>query len=82
MDVARFNFSHGTHWEHKSRLELLKQIRKEVDRPIATLLDTKGPEIRTGLLKDEKKVTLSEGQDFVLTTREVVGDEHVCHFKY
>ena len=82
MDVARFNFSHGTHGEHKSRLELLKQIRKEVDRPIATLLDTKGPEIRTGLLKDEKKVTLSEGQDFVLTTREVVGDEHVCHINY
>ena len=51
MDVARFNFSHGTHPEHKDRLELLKRIRKETDRPIAALLDTKGPEIRTGLFK-------------------------------
>ena len=69
MDVARFNFSHGDHASHKAQLELLKQIRKEVDRPIAALLDTKGPEIRTGLLQDEKKVTLKEGQKFVLTTR-------------
>ncbi|MCI8950714.1 MAG: pyruvate kinase [Lachnospiraceae bacterium] len=82
MDVARFNFSHGTHEEHKSRLELLKQIRKDVDRPIAALLDTKGPEIRTGLLKDEKKVALTEGQDFTLTTREVTGDEHICSINY
>ncbi len=82
MDVARFNFSHGTHQEHKARLELLKQIRKEVDRPIAALLDTKGPEIRTGLLKDEKKVTLQEGQEFVLTTREVIGDENICYINY
>lgn len=82
MDVARFNFSHGTHSEHKERLELLKKIRKEVDRPIAALLDTKGPEIRTGLLKDEKKVTLTEGQEYVLTTREVVGDEHIGFINY
>ena len=50
MDVARFNFSHGDHREHKGRLELLKEVRKETGRPIAALLDTKGPEIRTGLL--------------------------------
>lgn len=82
MDVARFNFSHGDHGSHKAQLELLKQIRKEVDRPIAALLDTKGPEIRTGLLQDEKKVTLKEGQEFVLTTRELVGDEHMVHINY
>ena len=68
MDVARFNFSHGDYAEHKNRLELLKKVRKEVDRPIAALLDTKGPEIRTGLLKDGKKVTLVEGQTYILTT--------------
>ncbi|MCI8294835.1 MAG: pyruvate kinase [Lachnospiraceae bacterium] len=82
MDVARFNFSHGDHSSHKAQLELLKQIRKEADRPIAALLDTKGPEIRTGLLQDEKKVTLKEGQTFILTTREMIGDEHMVHINY
>ncbi|MDO5416999.1 MAG: pyruvate kinase [Lachnospiraceae bacterium] len=82
MDVARFNFSHGDYAEHKGRLELLKQVRKTTGRPIAALLDTKGPEIRTGLLKDEKKVTLTEGQEYVLTTREIVGDENICHINY
>ena len=46
MDVARFNFSHGDYAEHQSRLEILKEVRKELDRPVAALLDTKGPEIR------------------------------------
>ena len=82
MDVARFNFSHGSYSEHKARLELLKQVRKEVDRPIAALLDTKGPEIRTGLLKDEKKVILQEGQEYTLTTREMEGDEHIGFINY
>ena len=50
MDVARFNFSHGTHEEQKARLDLLKKLREELDIPVAALLDTKGPEIRTGLL--------------------------------
>ena len=62
MDVARFNFSHGDYAEHQSRLEILKEVRKELDRPVAALLDTKGPEIRTGVLKDGKKVSLKEGQ--------------------
>lgn len=82
MDVARFNFSHGDHSSHKAQLELLKQIRKEADRPIAALLDTKGPEIRTGLLKDGKKVVLTEGQEFILTTRKVEGDETIGHINY
>ena len=72
MDIARFNFSHGDYEEQKSRLDMLKSIRDELDLPIAALLDTKGPEIRTGLLKDEKKVTLKEGQTYTLTTREIV----------
>lgn len=61
MDIARFNFSHGDYEEHKMRLDMLKSIREETGLPIAAVLDTKGPEIRTGLLKDGKKVTLTEG---------------------
>ena len=82
MDVARFNFSHGDYEEHKGRLELLKSIRDELDLPIAALLDTKGPEIRTGSLKDDKKVTLVEGQDYVLTTKEVPCDDKICYINY
>lgn len=82
MDIARFNFSHGDYEEQKSRLDLLKSVREELGLPIAALLDTKGPEIRTGLLKDEKKVTLKEGQTYTLTTREIVGDETIGHINY
>ena len=64
MDIARFNFSHGDYEEQRGRLELLKSVREELNLPIAALLDTKGPEIRTGLLKDDKKVTLVEGQTY------------------
>lgn len=74
MDVARFNFSHGTHEEQKERMDLVKQIREEVHCNVAILLDTKGPEIRTGLLKDGKKVQLETGAEFVLTTEDIVGD--------
>lgn len=82
MDIARFNFSHGDYEEQKGRLDLLKNIREELGLPIAALLDTKGPEIRTGLLKDEKKVTLAEGQTYTLTTREIIGDEKIGHINY
>lgn len=74
MDIARFNFSHGDHKEQKARMDMLKAIREEVGKPVAILLDTKGPEIRTGLLKDGKKVNLEEGQTFTLTTEEIEGD--------
>ena len=74
MDVARFNFSHGTHEEQKERMDKLKKLRRELKKPTAILLDTKGPEIRTGVLKDGKKVTLEECQIFTLTTEEIVGD--------
>ncbi len=82
MDIARFNFSHGDYEEQKARLDQLKSIREELDLPIAALLDTKGPEIRTGLLKDGKKIVLKEGQTFTLTTRKVEGDETVGHINY
>lgn len=74
MNIARFNFSHGDHKEQKRRMDMLKEIREEIGRPIAILLDTKGPEIRTGALKGGKKVILEEGNRFTLTTREIEGD--------
>ena len=74
MDIARFNFSHGDHEEQKARMDMLKKIRKEEGKYTAILLDTKGPEIRTGLLKDGQKVQLVEGDTFVLTTEEIEGD--------
>lgn len=82
MDVARFNFSHGTHEEHKRRIDQLKQLREEERKNVAILLDTKGPEIRTGLLKDGKKVTLHAGNTFVLTTEEIVGDDTKVSITY
>ena len=82
MDVARFNFSHGDHAEHKHRLEILESVREELGIPIASLLDTKGPEIRTGKLKDGKKVTLKEGALYTLTTEEIVGDETRGYINY
>ena len=82
MDIARFNFSHGTHEEQKERLEQLKSVREELNLPIAALLDTKGPEIRTGLLKDGNKVTLVEGQEYILTTRDREGDDRIGHINY
>lgn len=82
MDVVRFNFSHGDHAEHKHRLEILESVREELGIPIASLLDTKGPEIRTGKLKDGKKVTLKEGDLYTLTTEEIVGDETRGYINY
>ena len=82
MDIARFNFSHGSYEEHKGRLNILKDVRKELQLPIAALLDTKGPEIRTGLLKEGNKITLKEGQTYTLTTREIIGDETIGHINY
>ena len=82
MDIARFNFSHGDHEEQAGRFALVESVRSELNLPIATLLDTKGPEIRTGLLKDDKKVTLVENQKYTLTTRDIVGDDKIGHITY
>ena len=82
MDIARFNFSHGDHNEHLERLELLRSVREEYKIPIAALLDTKGPEIRTGLLKDGKKPVLQDGATYVLTTRDVLADDTIAHINY
>ena len=82
MDIARFNFSHGDHEEQKGRMDMLKKIREEENKPIAILLDTKGPEIRTGVLKDGKKVQLEAGEIFTLTTDEIVGDNKIVSITY
>lgn len=82
MDIARFNFSHGTHEEQKARMDVLKKARRELKLPVAILLDTKGPEIRTGLLEGGEKIVLQEGAEFVLTTEEVVGNSRRCHQTY
>jgi pyruvate kinase len=82
MDIARFNFSHGSHEEQKGRMDALKKIRAEEGKNIAILLDTKGPEIRTGLLKDGQKVELVEGDTFVLTTEEIEGDNKRVSITY
>ena len=82
MNVARFNFSHGDHEEQRERMNLLKNVREELDRPVAILLDTKGPEIRTGLLEGGKKVTLKEGSEFILYTEEMTGNENGCCVTY
>lgn len=66
MDIARFNFSHGDHEEQKSRMDMLKKIREEEKKPVAILLDTKGPEIRTGVLKGGKKVSLDAGDKLII----------------
>ncbi|MCI7214158.1 pyruvate kinase [Dysosmobacter sp.] len=81
MNVARFNFSHGTHAEHKARLDALKTLREELDAPVAAMLDTKGPEVR---LKDFAggRVHLTAGQEFTLTTVQVEGDAHRCSITY
>ena len=82
MNVARFNFSHGDHEEQAGRFALIKSVREELNIPIATLLDTKGPEIRTGAVKDDKKVTLVEGQKYTLTTRQVPADDKINMVTY
>ncbi|MEG1716465.1 MAG: pyruvate kinase [Lachnospiraceae bacterium] len=82
MNIARFNFSHGDHEEQKNRMDMLKSVREELGIPVAILLDTKGPEIRTGLLKDDKKVMLEQGADFILTTEEVLGTDKKVSISY
>ena len=81
MDVARINFSHGTHEEAKVKMDRIKKIREELDIPVAILLDTKGPEIRIKDFKDGK-VTLVEGQKFTLCTEDVEGDETQVSITY
>ncbi len=81
MNVARLNFSHGLHEEHKKRIENIRQAAVTTGRPIAIMLDTKGPEIRTGRLS-RGKINLQGGQEFILTSRDVPGDEGAVQITY
>ena len=81
MNVARFNFSHGSYEEHKGRLDMLKSVRAELNKPVAALLDTKGPEIRLKEFKNGVEM-LEAGQTFTLTTREVEGTKEICSITY
>lgn len=81
MNVARINFSHGSYDEHLKRINAVKELRRELDLPIALLLDTKGPEIRTLKFKDGQ-AELKEGQTFTLVPDEIEGDSNRCGITY
>ncbi|KDR94886.1 pyruvate kinase [Peptoclostridium litorale DSM 5388] len=81
VNVCRLNFSHGTHEEHRGRMETIKRVRNEMKLPVAIMLDTKGPEIRVGKFKNGK-VLLAQGQKFTLTTKDILGDESICSVSY
>lgn len=81
MNVCRLNFSHGSHEEHLERIDTIKKLRREMNAPIAILLDTKGPEIRTGTFS-KPEVMLEEGSRFTITMEDVVGDETKCTVSY
>lgn len=82
MDVARFNFSHGEYETFEKWLKNVEEVREELGLPVATLLDTKGPEIRLGTFKNPNGVILKDGQAFTLTTDEIEGDEERCSVSY
>ncbi len=81
LNVARLNFSHGNHEEHLERIKMINEVRDELGIPVAILLDTKGPEIRTGTFKEDA-VELEEGQEFILTTEDIQGDSTKCAISY
>ena len=81
LDLARFNFSHGSYEECSKRIELLHEAATEAGKIVGLVADTKGPEMRLGIFKNDK-VTLKEGEPFCLTTDDVEGDEHISHVNY
>lgn len=82
MDVARQNFSHGTHESHKVTHDQIVRVARELGRPVATLLDTKGPEVRLRSFKDNQKVEIKTGDTFVLTTADTEGDSSRVSITY
>ncbi len=81
MNVARLNFSHGTHAEHKEKIDLIKSVRAKLGLPIPIMLDTKGPEYRIKTFKD-KKITLADGDRFTFTTDDIIGDQSRVSVNY
>ena len=81
LNVARLNFSHGTHEEHQQKFDMIRKVRAELNLPIAIMLDTKGPEYRIRTFKN-KRVVLKDGDSFTFTTRKVEGDETIVGVSY
>lgn len=81
MNVARINFSHGTHEEHQKKIDLIKEVRTELGLPIAIMLDTKGPEYRIGTFKNHEEI-LNEGETFTFTTKDIEGDNTKVSVSY
>jgi len=81
MNVARLNFSHGTHSEHQEKIDMIKKVREELDIPLAIMLDTKGPEYRIKTFKN-KSVELKDGDVFTFTTNDIEGDETIVSVNY
>ena len=82
MDVARFNFSHGDYDAFEKWFSNVVEVRKQLGIPVATLLDTKGPEIRIGAFENESGVVLKRGQTFILTTDEIQGTNERCSVSF
>ncbi|MGN0179295.1 MAG: pyruvate kinase [Monoglobaceae bacterium] len=81
LNVARLNFSHGTHAEHQEKIDMIKSVREELELPIAIMLDTKGPEYRIKTFKNSR-VCVKDGDTFTFTTRDIEGDETVVSVNY
>lgn len=81
LNVARLNFSHGTHEEHKQKIDMIKRVREKLNLPIAIMLDTKGPEYRIHTF-EKSPVTLNDGDEFTFTTREIAGNEKIVSVSY
>ncbi|MBN2737996.1 MAG: pyruvate kinase [Spirochaetales bacterium] len=82
MNLARFNFSHGTHQYHGELMEMVREASRQTSIPVAILLDTKGPEIRTGPTKNDLPITLERGKEIILTTEEVPGDSKILSISH
>lgn len=81
LNVARLNFSHGTHEEHQKKIDMIKEVREKLDLPIAIMLDTKGPEYRIKTFKNGK-AKLKDGAAFTLTVRDIEGDDSIVAVNY
>ncbi len=81
MNVARLNFSHGTHEQHQEKIELIKSVREKLDLPIAIMLDTKGPEYRIKTFENGK-INLNEGDTFAFTTEDIIGNQEKVSVTY
>lgn len=82
MSVARLNFSHGSIPEHKIKIDRIKKVRDKLQRPVAIMFDTKGPEIRLGNLKDDMEPYLNVDDEYILTTEDIIGDEKIASITY